>query len=305
MFQVLLIMAGVIALGVLWRKIEVGSAPPDVSRRVLTDFVYYIFLPALVLRVLWEAPLGWQTAKIAGIAAACVLLALVAASTWYRRRGTRPDIAGALILATAFPNVTYLGLPVLEATFGPWARSIAIEYDLFACTPLLLTVGVAIARRLGDADGDARKTAALLRIPAVWAALAAVGLDLFGINMPDWCRSGLDLLGSAVVPLMLVAVGLSLQWQPPRWELMAAFLPVVVIQLIAMPMVAWLLGHAIALPPGLMAPVTLEAGMPSMVLGVVICDRFHLNTPYYAFAVTLTTLACIFTLPLWHAILNT
>jgi len=59
------------------------------------------------------------------------------------------------------------------------------------------------------------------------------------------------------------------------------------------------------LPPNLMAPVTLEAGMPSMVLGVVICDRFHLNTPYYAFAVTLTTLACIFTLPLWHAILST
>jgi predicted permease len=304
MFQVLLVMAGVIALGVLWRRIKIGSSPPDASRRVLTDFVYYIFLPALVLRVLWKAPLGWETAKIAVIAAACVLLALLAASTWYRRRGTQPDIAGALILAAAFPNVTYLGLPVLEATFGPWARSIAIEYDLFACTPLLLTVGVALARRLGEADGGARKTAALLRIPAVWAALAAVGLDLLGIDMPEWCRNGLDLLGAAVVPLMLVAVGLSLQWQPPRWELMAAFLPVVVIQLIAMPMVAWLLGHAIDLSPSLMAPVTLEAGMPSMVLGVVICDRFHLNTPYYAFAVTLTTLVCILTLPLWHAILS-
>ena len=304
MFQVLLIMAGVIALGVLWQRIKVGNASPDASRRVLTDFVYYIFLPALVLRVLWKAPLGWETVKIAGIAAACVLLALAAASSWYRRSGTRPDIAGALILAAAFPNVTYLGLPVLEATFGPWARSIAIEYDLFACTPLLLTVGIAIARRFGEADDGGRHAVALLRIPALWAALAAVGLDLLGVEMPEWCRTALDLLGSAVVPLMLVAVGLSLQWQPPRWALMVAFLPVVIIQLIAMPMVAWVLGHAVALPPNLVAPVTLEAGMPSMVLGVVICDRFHLNTPYYASAVTLTTLACILTLPLWHAILS-
>ena len=35
-----------------------------------------------------------------------------------------------MILAAGFPNVTYLGLPVLEQTFGSWARSVVIQIDL-------------------------------------------------------------------------------------------------------------------------------------------------------------------------------
>jgi len=41
--------------------------------------------------------------------------------------------------------------------------------------------------------------------------------------------------------------------------------------------------------------------MPSMVLGIVICDRFNLDTSLYAAAVTVTTAMSLLTLPLWHA----
>ncbi len=58
-----------------------------------------------------------------------------------------------MILAAAFPNVTYLGLPVLEQTFGSWARSVVIQIDLFATAPLLFTVGIMIVRHYGE-DSD-------------------------------------------------------------------------------------------------------------------------------------------------------
>lgn len=40
--------------------------------------------------------------------------------------------------------------------------------------------------------------------------------------------------------------------------------------------------------------------MPSMVLGVVFCDRYALDTGLYGITVTLSTALNLFTLPLWY-----
>jgi malate permease and related proteins len=45
--------------------------------------------------------------------------------------------------------------------------------------------------------------------------------------------------------------------------------------------------------------VVLEAAMPSMVFGVVLCDRYGLDTGLYATVVTASTALSLFTLPLW------
>ena len=59
--------------------------------------------------------------------------------------------------------------------------------------------------------------------------------------------------------------------------------------------VTWVLGAGGDLRAGLV----MEAAMPTMVLGLVLCDRFRLDVGLYAAAVTLTTAASLATLPLW------
>ena len=46
-----------------------------------------------------------------------------------------------------------------------------------------------------------------------------------------------------------------------------------------------------------------EAAMPCMVLGLVICDRFKLDTALYASVVTFTTALSMISLPVWFEIL--
>jgi predicted permease len=79
--------------------------------------------------------------------------------------------------------------------------------------------------------------------------------------------------------------------------------PVLLIQLVFMPLLVWGLALASGLDGRLLPPVVLEAAMPSMVLGMVICDRYGLDTPFYATAVTLSTALSMFTLPLWYRLL--
>ena len=50
--------------------------------------------------------------------------------------------------------------------------------------------------------------------------------------------------------------------------------------------------------------LVLEAAMPSMLLGLVFCERFKLDTAFYAAAVTLSTVLSIITLPYWFVLLS-
>jgi predicted permease len=304
MYNVLFQAAILILCGVLWRTLRLGKVDPTRVRQALGDLVYYLLLPALVLSVLWQAPLGLDSLRIAAVAASGVLLGLALASLWFRLLGTGPSQAGALILAAGFPNATYLGLPVLEATFGPWGRSLAIQYDLFACTPLLLTVGILIASRHGTASAQGSLFSTLLKVPPLWAALLAVGLNLAHIPAPPWLEGLLGMLGGAVIPLMLFVLGLSLRWNPAMVRRLGQVSPVLVIQLALMPLGAWWLAGQLGMTGDMRLGVVLEAAMPSMVIGVVLCDRFGLDTALYACAVTVGTALSLLTLPLWPLLLR-
>lgn len=306
MLDVIAQMGVLIGAGVVLRLARPGGRDPELLRRGLTDIVYYLLLPALVLDALWRTELGADSLRIAVLAAAGVLGALWLAGIGCRLCRVPAPTRGALLLAAAFPNVTYLGLPVLEATFGSWARGVAIQYDLFACTPLLLTVGILTARKYGSGEAAASTgiLRPLLQVPALWAALLAIVLNQTGVAEPAVVGSLLSLLGNAVAPLMLIALGLGLRWLGSDPRQLLRVLPVLVIQLLLMPLLVWGLALASGLDERLLAPVVLEAAMPSMVLGMVLCDRYGLDTPFYATAVTLSTALSLVTLPLWYRIIG-
>lgn len=302
MYGVLAQTAALIAFGVAWRLARPWGLEADATRRVLTSLVYVLLLPALVLDVLWRAPLGLDAVRVASVAACGVVAGVLVSWGWYRVLPVSRSAVGALILASAFGNVTYLGLPVLESTFGSWARSVAIEYDLFASTPLLLTVGILIARVYGKHDEREGAMKGLLKVPALWAALIGVGLNVAGVPTPGWVGEGLGRLAAGVVPLMLISIGLGLTWQKGWATRVPVLFPVLAIRFVLTPLVVWGAAALIGVKGDLLGAVVLEAAMPSMVLGIVICDRYGLDTALYAQVVTLSTAASLFVLPIWHRV---
>jgi predicted permease len=301
LYEVLIQGALLVVCGVAWRVLRPFGLDADTTRRVLSSLVYGLLLPALVLKVLWTAPLGLDIARVASLAAAGIVLGIVAAIGAYRVWGTPRHEAGALLLATAFGNVTYLGLPVLDSVFGAWSHEVAIEYDLFASTPLLLTVGVLLAQSYGGVRESGGFLSGLLRVPPLWAALLAVALNLGGAPLPSWLAGLLDRLAAGVTPLMLIVVGLGLAWQRDWSARLVQLVPLVVIKLALLPWAVWALAPWLGVRGQLLSAVVLEAAMPSMVLGIVLCERYRLDSALYAEAVTVTTALSLVTLPLWLA----
>jgi len=306
MIQVLLGMAAIIVVGVGWNLL-LGRKSSDTMRAYLAQAVYQLFLPALVLRVLWQAPVDLNTLRTPLVAALSVLLSLLTAFLLYGNGklvraflpGTSNKAVGALLLASAFGNFSYLGLPVLSQTFGEWSQVIAIQFDLLASTPILFTAGVLLARYYGSSSEGMHPLLSLFQVPALWAAIAGLVLSIFAIPIPAWANESLVTLGAAVVPLMLLSVGMALRWQSGWASRAPVLLPVLAIQLMLMPLIAWGASIGVGMPAQYLPPAVIEAAMPTMVLGLVICDRFKLDVALYAEAVTLTTACSILTLPLW------
>lgn len=305
MTSTLLQMSALIACGAVWRFFSPGGLTAEQARPALTTVVYYLFLPALVLDVLWRAEIGMHSLQYTLLGIICTLFAMITVWICGRVFHFKNKQMGAVLLASAFPNVTYLGLPVLEQTFGKWARSVAIQLDLFSITPFLLTVGIMAARHFGnDNSGHGKTVVSLLNVPPLWAAIAAVFLNLNNIPMPAWLAGILEKLSVGVVPLMLLSLGLALSWRAITFRNIPYVLPVLGIKMGLMPWFALGISRFLILDDAHKAAAVLEMAMPCMVLGIVFCDRYQLDSSLYAMAVTVSTLLSLITLPFWHGIVT-
>jgi predicted permease len=296
-------MFALIACGAAWRYGRPGGLSAEQTRSVLTTLVYYLLLPALVLEVLWKADVGIHSLQYTLFGTVCLAFGMFSIWICGRLLRFKPQQMGAVLLAAAFPNVTYLGLPVLEQTFGHWARSVAIQIDLFAVAPVLLTVGIAAARHYGQNDDSTRQPPwAFLTAPPFLAAMLAVILNLCRIPAPDWIASVLQKLAAGVVPLMLISLGLALNWRAVTLGNLPHVTPVILIKMALMPLFALWFSQYLTLDQAHKNALVLEMAMPCMVLGIVFCDRYQLDSSLYAMSVTLSTLLSLATLPFWYQV---
>ncbi|MFA5984385.1 MAG: AEC family transporter [Methylococcaceae bacterium] len=295
----------IMACGAAWRYFSPGGLAAGQTRLVLTSVVYYLLLPAMVLDVLWRAEIGTHSLRYTALGVICVVFALFC--LWllglvFKLENKR---VGAMILAAGFPNVTYLGLPVLQQTFGDWAQSVVIQVDLFAFSPLVFTLGVAIARSYGeDKDENPKSILSFLNAPPFWAAALAVLLNVNQIPAPEMVTGVLQKLAAAVVPLMLFSLGLALSWKALTVRNLPYMLPVVVVKLLLMPLLAVLIVDYLGFQGEDKAASVMEMAMPCMLLGIVFCDRYHLDGALYAMAVTVTTVLSMVSLPFWHKMMT-
>jgi malate permease and related proteins len=238
-------------------------------------------------------------------AAAVTLLGLAAGAVMYRwlpwfRASPRAAI-GVLLLSSAFGNVTYLGLPVITETLGSRYGYIAILYDLLATTPVLLTVGMLIAARFGS-GGSVSLVASfqrVLKLPPLWAVIA--GIAAHAVPLPKSVLDAAQLMGRAVIPVMIFTVGLALDFRDIRRLPVA--LPALAVKLLLAPVLAWLFARAAGMSGDVLRAVVIEGAMPVMVLSLVLADEFELDVPLAATCIAASTVASFFTLPMMMKLL--
>ena len=211
----LAVFGAVIAVG--WLLVRTRAVPADADG-VLTRVCFFAATPALLVTTLSRADLTAVLSRSTAVAVAAELTAIVSAWCLHRlvlRRPTAEATIGAL--ASGYVNAANLGIPVAVLVLGD-AATIApiLLLQLLVLTPATFTVLDAVTRR-----GNPSRLATLtvpLRNPLLWGVVAGTAVNLGGVDLKEWGggypAQGLEMLGRVAVPLMMLALGMSLAGAP-------------------------------------------------------------------------------------------
>ncbi|MFO1159748.1 MAG: AEC family transporter [Reyranellaceae bacterium] len=303
MTSVFLPLALIAVLGVFLRQ-TIPSM--EDNRRAMNQMVLYVFLPALVFHSVMGAPIDRLFYEIPLVAASGVFVCLAVGFLVFRFLPIPGPTKGAMILAAAFGNVTYFGLPVLLGTFVGEAAEVTEVAVLYEVTKssLNLTIGAMIAIAHGSEEAITFRKTALeaLKLPPVWALAAAIVWKWSGLPCPTFVLQTTALLATTVTGIMMLSLGMALKFKPTR--LMALAAPVAGIKLLLSPLVV-----AIAVTPlgvtGIYRDAAiLEGAMPSQLLSFIIAGRFKLDEETMAFVIMVDTILAFATLPFIHSFLR-
>ncbi len=194
------------------------------------------------------------------------------------------DYQGALM----FPNMGNMGLPLSLFAFGDQGLALAIV--LFALSAIgNFTIGTSIAAGTMDPR-------ALARMPIIYAVALSLVIIVTGFHLPEWFENALHLVAGIPVPLMLVALGVSLSRLKARSLPKALFLSLV--RLIGGFGIGLLVCWIFDLQDPARGVVMLQSCMPTAVFNYLFAERYGRDAPGVAGVVLISTLLSFVTLPL-------
>lgn len=274
-------------VGFVWVKRGYGF-----DTEFVTKLVTNVGTPCLVFSTLIKVTI--EPAAFGQMAAAALItLAVFLALSWAILKMLGLD-RRAFLPALAFANVGNMGLPLCLFAFGQEGLALAITYFAIFVT-VLFTVGVGIA-------AGASRAADLARMPILYAVAASLAVLFGGVAVPGWIYETANLLGGLTIPLMLIALGVSLAGLKitslPRSFGLAA------LRLGMGFAVGWATATALGMEGAARGVLILQSSMPVAVYVYLFAARYNHHPEEVAGMVIISTVLSFATLPalLWFVL---
>jgi hypothetical protein len=313
----LLAIIATVALGWLAGRMRwLGDSQADPAR-VLGNAAFYIFVPALLFRTtarvdLGALPGGLLTAYF--VPALALLLAVYGVQQVRQRRQPQPEAARPAVraISVTYGNAVQMGIPMSAAMFGEAGLGIHLMlvsvHGLILLSLLTALVELDLARSQAQHAGLWQVLRSTLRNtvihPVVLPVLLGLSWNLLGLGLPAVVDEVLLLLGSAVVPLCLVLIGLSLAYYGVRGHLRGA-IGVTLLKLVALPAVVLAVAHwGFGLSGLPLSVLVMMAALPVGSNALIFAQRYKTLQAEATAAIVFSTLAFMATAPLWLAVLG-
>ena len=137
------------------------------------------------------------------------MYALAFAIGWFRYRELKAATLKAFV--NGYPDGAFMGIPILQAMFGPNSLYSVLVLNLVASLVMipLTTMLLTIASGEGSsAKAFVTSIAGAVRKPLLWAPAIGILLSLFAVKLPPALADSLNLLGKATPGVSLLCLGL-------------------------------------------------------------------------------------------------
>jgi predicted permease len=298
------------AVGLGWaagRSKLLGEGDPA---RVLANAAFYLFVPALLVRT--TARLDTQALPWSLLAAffVPVLGLILLVYLWQRPRRTSAAEPSVKAITAGFGNTLQVGIPLAAGVFGETGLAIHIAVVSLHALVLLILLTLLVELDLAREQPSRSLAATLLQTarntvihPVVLPVVVGLSWNATGWPLPAVLDEALQTLGTAVVPLCLTLIGLSLAqygW-PSAWR---GMLGLVIVKLLVQPALVLVCAHwGFGLSGLPLAVIVMMGALPIGSNALIFAQRYRALEAETTAATVLSTVAYVATAPLWLALL--
>ncbi|HXD05169.1 MAG TPA: AEC family transporter [Burkholderiaceae bacterium] len=285
------------------------------AARALSNAAFFIFAPALLFRTTARidfAQLPWRAMAAFFVPVTAFMLVVYATQRPRMRRGELPQGgAGVRAITASFGNLAQLGIPVTAALFGE--TGLAIHLAIVSLHALTLLTVLTLCTEMDLAHSSVRTgmprrpllqtLATTVRNtvihPIVLPVLLGMLWNLGGVALPQPLDEVLQMLSQAVVPLCLIAIGLTLAHHGVTGALASAA-KIATVKLLLVPAIVLPVAHFGFRLDGLpLAVVVMCAAMPAGSNALLFAQRYGALEAETTTAIVLSTLGFAVAAPVW------
>lgn len=306
-----------LVVGVGYVLAALGWFPPGARSllpRLVTNVALPPFLMCTILRSFGRENLAHM---LQGAFLPLVAMVLMYALAWVVGRAARVDRRhfGLFCACVSNPNTIFIGIPVNMALFGEEAVAYVLLY-YFASTSFFWTVGnYAISRDERTPGAAASKGAppsrpwgerlkTLVSAPLL-GFLAGFSLAFFNVEPPRFVLDAARQVGNLTTPLALIFIGVTLHgMELRRLRLTRDMVLALAGRMVASPLLVWALLPLFGLPELMGRVFVMQASLPVLMQVAILSGYYNTDPDFGSIMVSLSTLVCVVTIPLYMVLLS-
>ncbi len=287
-----------IAFGYLLARLR---AMPVSTPEVLNRVVITLCLPALILIHVPTLEASWRLLPlvlIPWLLLAATIALVLPLSRWL---GLSREVTASLLVLIPLGNTSFLGFPLVEALLGPDYLPLAVVYDQFGSFLIVCTHVLFVVAWFGEGTRPSARSM-LRRMVGFPPFIALVVALLLGHAwFPDWLMTLMHRFADMLLPLVTLAIGLSL-----KLRLLADYRLALGIglagKLVVLPALALLLALLLRAESEIARVAVLESAMPPMITAAALLASARLAPALGSAMVAWGVLFSVLTVPMWHAL---
>lgn len=282
---------------------------PDAFFKGINRLVFWVALPALLISRISVAELELSTiSRIVLLLTFGTLLAMALAWAVSRRLKLPAPKTGSFIQGSFRGNGAFIGLPVIVYSLGsmdPRAETLGTVV-LGPVVILFNILGVLILthysrNKKGNGISIGSFIGELVKNPLLIACAIGLTLNLGNIALPQCLFRPLDALGHTALPLVLMSIGASLEFERIRGAASPSLIASL-IKLVAAPVFGFLLAGLFGLSPTERMIAIFYLAAPAAGMSYVMAEVMGNDGPLAGRIVALSTLLSAITIPIIMAI---
>lgn len=259
--------------------------------------VYYILFPALLFSS--SAGASWDSYSVSSMvwAILAALFIMCGLLLILRPKLTKKDASFTSVFQGSIRFTSYIGFAAVFSLFGDEGLYLTAIF-ITVMIPMVNILCIMVLVRYGGQEGGWHWIlTTVIKNPLVIACLAGMALNLLGLKLPEMVGNFTTILGKGSLPLGLLAVGASLQFNAIK-KTIPEIVYACLLKLLLLPTLMWISCLLIGVDDLSTSVAVLFAALPGSPLSYILAKQLGGDTRLMSSIIAVQTGISMITLPI-------